>query len=85
MEASVRITFEEAFFGVKKDISIKRRETCETCNGTGRKARNQKGQVLSLRWYGPDQPADTDAAGNEDDTQTCPTCSRNRNDYRNAV
>lgn len=27
VEASVRITFEEAFFGVKKDISIKRRET----------------------------------------------------------
>lgn len=34
---------------------------------------------------GPDQPADTDAAGNDDEYADMPDVFRNRNDYRNAV
>ncbi len=34
-EASVNITFEEAAFGCKKDISFNRIEKCEDCNGSG--------------------------------------------------
>ncbi len=37
IEASVTISFEEAAFGVKRDITITRRETCEVCGGTGAK------------------------------------------------
>jgi len=33
--AGVTITFEEAAFGVEKEISISRVETCDDCNGTG--------------------------------------------------
>jgi len=33
-QASVTITFEEAAFGCKKDISFSRVETCPDCNGT---------------------------------------------------
>ena len=37
LQTSITITFEEAVFGVKKDISLSRIETCEHCQGTGAK------------------------------------------------
>jgi len=37
IEVSLNLTFEEAVFGVKKEISINRHEKCETCSGTGAK------------------------------------------------
>jgi len=35
LEYSINLTFEEAVFGAKKEISITRSETCETCHGDG--------------------------------------------------
>lgn len=35
LEYSINLTFEEAVFGVKKEISITRSEACETCHGDG--------------------------------------------------
>ncbi|SHE55881.1 molecular chaperone DnaJ [Clostridium fallax] len=37
IEYTINLTFEEAVFGVDKEISITRNETCETCHGTGAK------------------------------------------------
>lgn len=37
IETSIRIEFEEAAFGVKKDITINRYEPCDACEGTGAK------------------------------------------------
>ena len=37
LEASINLTFEEAIFGVEKEISINRNETCSNCNGSGSK------------------------------------------------
>ena len=37
IRTSVRITFEEACFGVDKDIDVKLKEECATCHGTGAK------------------------------------------------
>lgn len=34
LQATVELTFEEAIFGVEKDIEIVRLETCEECHGT---------------------------------------------------
>ena len=34
---NMRLTFEEAVFGVKKEISISRNEECKSCHGTGSK------------------------------------------------
>lgn len=36
----IEITFEEAFSGVRKQISIYREETCDVCHGSGAKPRN---------------------------------------------
>jgi molecular chaperone DnaJ len=38
LEYNVTLKFEEAVFGVEKEISITRNENCESCNGTGAKA-----------------------------------------------
>ncbi|WP_163216058.1 molecular chaperone DnaJ [Clostridium thermarum] len=37
IEVTLKLTFEEAVFGVEKEISIHRHETCETCHGNGAK------------------------------------------------
>lgn len=37
LEYTLDLTFEEAAFGVNKDIDIYRYENCETCNGSGAK------------------------------------------------
>lgn len=37
IEYSINLTFEEAVFGVEKEITINRHETCETCKGSGAK------------------------------------------------
>ena len=38
IEYSVTLTFEEAVFGVKKDVSINRSENCDSCSGSGAKS-----------------------------------------------
>lgn len=37
LEYTLNLTFEEAVFGVEKEISISKNENCENCNGTGSK------------------------------------------------
>lgn len=38
VRTGVRITFEEACFGVEKELDLTLKDTCETCHGTGAKA-----------------------------------------------
>ena len=58
LRTSVRITFEEAVFGCKKEIELTVKETCATCNGSGAKPGTKsetcskcggKGQVVFTR------------------------------------
>ncbi|WBW99787.1 molecular chaperone DnaJ [Oceanirhabdus sp. W0125-5] len=35
IETRINLTFEEAVFGVEKDITINKHENCDTCNGSG--------------------------------------------------
>ena len=42
---SGEISFEEAAFGVKRDISISRQENCETCGGSGAKLPHAAGNL----------------------------------------
>jgi molecular chaperone DnaJ len=69
----LQITFEEAAFGCEKEISIRRNETCETCDGSGAaegttKSRCQqcggRGQVTAQRGFFMV-------------SQTCPRCRGN--------
>ena len=42
---NLTISFEEAAFGIEKEITIPREETCETCGGTGQ-VRTQQSTIL---------------------------------------
>ncbi|GAA0115767.1 molecular chaperone DnaJ [Clostridium senegalense] len=35
LEYNINLTFEEAVFGVEKEVKISRKEKCESCNGSG--------------------------------------------------
>ena len=74
VRTGLRITFEEAVFGCKKEVTINYKEICKTCNGTGAKPGTSpetcpkcggKGQVVytSQSFFGTVQ-----------NVQTCPNC-----------
>lgn len=74
LRASVRITFEEAVFGCKKEIDLTVKETCKTCNGSGAKPGTSaqtcstcggKGQVVTIK---------QNFFGTVRNVQTCPDC-----------
>ncbi len=71
---SVRLTFEEAVFGCKKEIELTVKETCKTCNGSGAKPGTStetcsrcggKGQVVFPQQF---------FFGTVRNVQTCPDC-----------
>ncbi len=37
IRTSVRVTFEEAVFGIEKELELNLKDTCKTCNGSGAK------------------------------------------------
>lgn len=74
LRASVRISFEEAVFGCKKEIDLTVKETCKTCNGSGAKPGTSaqtcstcggKGQVVTIK---------QNFFGTVRNVQTCPDC-----------
>lgn len=74
LRASVRITFEEAVFGCKKEVELTVKENCKTCNGSGAKPGTSaqtcstcggKGQVVSIK---------QSLFGTVRNVQTCPDC-----------
>ncbi|MCD7837009.1 MAG: molecular chaperone DnaJ, partial [Lachnospiraceae bacterium] len=74
LHTSVRLTFEEAVFGCKKEIELNVKESCKKCNGTGAKPGTTpetctrcggKGQVVSVS---------QSFFGTVRNVQTCPDC-----------
>ncbi len=74
VRASIRITFEEACFGCKKEIDINLKEQCPTCGGNGAKPGSKvtncskcggRGQVVVQR---------QSLFGVVQSTQVCPDC-----------
>ena len=74
LRTSVRIAFEEAVFGCKKEIELNVKETCKTCNGSGAKPGTSpetcpkcggKGQVVFTQ---------QSLFGTVRNVQTCPDC-----------
>ncbi len=75
VRASVRISFEEAVFGVEKEIELTLKDTCTTCRGTGAKPGTSaetcgkcggKGQVVFTQ---------QSFFGTVRNVQTCPDCN----------
>ena len=73
IQVNLTLEFEEAIFGVEKEIEYQRYKACETCNGTGAKNGETKtctecggrGQVVKMQ---------RTMLGSMQVVQTCPTC-----------
>ena len=74
IRTSVRITFDEAIRGVKKDVRIRYKETCQSCHGTGAKAGTEP--VTCPKCGGRGQVVMTQQSlfGMVQQVTTCPEC-----------
>ncbi len=75
VEASVTITFEEAAFGVKRDITISRRENCPECGGTGAKPGSEVKTCPDCGGSGQVRRQQQTLFGVSTVYATCPTCN----------
>ncbi|HEY8443663.1 MAG TPA: molecular chaperone DnaJ [Clostridia bacterium] len=71
---SITLTFEEAYFGASKDISIQRTERCEDCRGTGAKGGTEYTVCPECNGAGRVQYAQNTLFGRIVNTRTCSTC-----------
>jgi molecular chaperone DnaJ len=70
----LKITFEEAAFGVKKDINIIRNENCTHCSGSGAKPGTSPEVCPTCHGTGQIQVAQNTAFGRFVNVRTCDTC-----------
>lgn len=74
VDVSVKISFEEAAFGVKRDISISRQENCETCGGSGAKPGSSTKTCPTCGGGGQIRRQQQSLFGSVMNVTTCPTC-----------
>lgn len=71
---NMEISFEEAFLGVEKEITISREDTCDTCKGSGAKPGSKVDTCTMCHGTGKIQQVQTTILGQMQTTRTCPTC-----------
>ncbi len=74
VRAGIRITFEEAVFGCKKEVSINFKETCSTCNGSGAKPGTSPETCTRCGGRGQFMSQQQTLFGTMQSLQTCPEC-----------
>lgn len=74
IEYSITLTFEEAVFGTKKEISITRNENCEDCNGTGAEKGTSATTCSNCGGSGQVRVQRQTPLGNFVSTTTCDKC-----------
>ena len=74
IEESVLLSFEEAAFGVKKQLKIYVIEDCEECKGTGAKSSAGKTTCQHCGGSGQIKSVQNTMFGQMINTQTCPHC-----------
>ena len=74
LRTSVRITFEEAVFGCKKEIELTVKETCKTCNGSGAKPGTSPETCPKCNGKGQIYFNQQTFFGTVRNVQTCPDC-----------
>lgn len=75
IEYTLNLTFEEAIFGVEKEISVTRNETCTTCSGTGAKAGTSPVSCSKCGGTGQIKVQRQTPLGNFVSTTTCDKCA----------
>lgn len=74
LRTSVRIAFEEAVFGCKKEIELTVKETCKTCNGNGAKPGTNPETCTKCGGKGQVVFTQQSFFGTVRNVQTCPDC-----------
>ncbi len=75
IRTSVRITFEEAVFGVEKEIELTLKEECKTCHGSGAKPGTSPETCQKCGGKGQVVFTQQSFFGTVRNVQTCPECS----------
>jgi len=70
----IRLTFEEAAFGVEKEIKITRNATCHTCNGSGAKPGTSPRTCPQCNGTGEVRQVHQTLLGSMVQVVTCPHC-----------
>jgi len=74
IEANVRISFEDAAFGVKREIDITRQENCPECDGTGAQKGTSRKTCPTCNGTGQIRQQQNTILGSFVNVTTCPTC-----------
>ncbi len=71
LRVSISLTFEEAFFGIDKEVALRRKIRCSTCSGTGAAPGTSPIRCSSCNGRGQ---VTREMGGFMRLSQTCPTC-----------
>lgn len=74
LQYDLEISFEEAFLGTERYVTINRRETCTTCHGTGAKAGTQPETCTVCHGSGQIKQVQTTILGQMQTMRTCTNC-----------
>ena len=75
LQMQVTLSFEEAVFGVEKEIEFQREETCSRCNGTGAEPGTTPIRCATCNGQGEVRQIRQTFLGQMVQTTTCPTCN----------
>ena len=74
VRTSIRITFEEAVFGCKKELELNLKDTCKTCGGSGAKPGTQPETCQKCKGSGVILVTQQSFIGVIQNQKTCPDC-----------
>ncbi len=75
LQMQVTLTFEEAVFGVEKEIEFHREETCSRCNGNGAEPGTTPVRCATCNGQGEVRQVRQTFLGQMVQSATCPTCN----------
>src|SRR5512141_210912 len=75
LQMQVTLNFEEAVFGVEKEIEFQRDETCSRCNGSGAEPGTTPVRCSTCNGQGEVRQVRQTFLGQMVQTTTCPTCN----------
>lgn len=74
IEATITVSFEDAAFGVEKEVEITRLENCSTCHGTGAAAGTSPRTCSQCNGSGQVRSVQNSIFGQMQSIQPCPQC-----------
>ncbi|MEW6400965.1 MAG: molecular chaperone DnaJ [Chloroflexota bacterium] len=75
LQMAVRLTFEEAVFGVEKEIEFEREETCSRCSGSGAEPGTTPTKCSTCNGQGEVRQVRQTFLGSMVQTAVCPACN----------